>query len=138
MEKFQKIVATGFLVHDGKVLVVKRSEQEKFLPGNYELPGGKIEFGEDPVEGLKREFQEEVGLTIDPQRPYRTFAYVSGDGNRHTAEILYLSTYSGNEDVHLSPAHTEYKWITEAKVGSYQISDEIKKSIIDGFAVVNR
>ena len=37
---------------------------KKFLPGLYELPGGHIEYGENIVEGLKREVLEELGMRI--------------------------------------------------------------------------
>ncbi|WP_051272019.1 NUDIX domain-containing protein [Shimazuella kribbensis] len=58
----QKVVSTGFLMKDNKVLVIQRSQKEKFLPGYYELPGGKVDFGEDPAEALAREFREELRL----------------------------------------------------------------------------
>lgn len=135
MEKFQKVVATGFLFHDGKALIVKRSENEKFLPEYWELPGGKVDFGEDPKEGLIREYMEEVSLTVSVGKPVRTFSYVSSDGNRHTVEIVYVCSLSSidDEDVKLSSAHTEFKWITNEEVDNYKISDETKKSIKEGY-----
>ncbi len=60
MEKYQKIGISGFLIKDSKVLIVKRSESENFLPGQYELLGGKVEFGENPTDAIEREFKEEV------------------------------------------------------------------------------
>lgn len=51
---YQKIVCTGFIYHQGKMLIIKRSLREAFLPGFYELPGGKVDFGENPEEALKR------------------------------------------------------------------------------------
>lgn len=133
MEKFQKIVVTGFLVKDKKVLLVKRSSNEKFLPEYWELAGGKVEFGEDPKMGLVREYQEEVGLTINVGNPFRTFSYISSDGNRHTIEIIYLCQCNNDEVIQLSSAHTEYQWITKEEVDSYTISDETKISIKEGF-----
>ena len=42
------------------------------LDGKWELPGGKIEFGETPDKAIVREIQEELGLRIIPRRllPY--------------------------------------------------------------------
>jgi 8-oxo-dGTP diphosphatase len=42
------------------------------LDGKWELPGGKIEFGETPDRAIVREIQEELGIKIVPRRvlPY--------------------------------------------------------------------
>ena len=58
----QVITACAFIHHnfDGveKLFWPKRADTKKFLPGVYELPGGHIDFGEDIVEGLRREIKE--------------------------------------------------------------------------------
>jgi 8-oxo-dGTP pyrophosphatase MutT (NUDIX family) len=64
----QVISACAFIHHefDGvpKVFLPKRADTKKFLPGLYELPGGHIDFGEELVDGLKREIKEELGMTV--------------------------------------------------------------------------
>ena len=52
--------ATGFLVRDGKVLLVNHRKLKRWLP-----VGGHIEAGEDPTQALRREVREEVGLDIE-------------------------------------------------------------------------
>lgn len=132
--KHQKVAVAGFLAHRGTVLVIRRSNQEQFLPGYYELPGGKVDFGEHPVEALKREFKEEVGLSIDPIKPYRVFDYVSGEIGRHTVELVYHVRFSAAmSDVVLSDAHDDYKWIDESMLDSLAITDEIRQNILEGF-----
>jgi 8-oxo-dGTP diphosphatase len=86
---YQKIVCTGFIYHQGKTLIVQRSLKEAFLPGYYELPGGQVNFGEDPSDALKREFREEVNLNVEVIKPYKIFSYVTENGNRHTVEIVF-------------------------------------------------
>lgn len=133
-EKYQKIVSTGFLFNKGRVLAVKRAETETFLPGYFEMPGGKIDFGEDPELALKREYEEEVGLKINVGKPFRTFAYVSSGGDRHTVEIIYLvSLAAENQNIVLGKDHTEFHWIGEDEVVNYKFSDETRKSVLDGF-----
>ncbi len=137
MEKFQKIVVTGFIINEKKTLILKRSNKETFLPGYWELPGGKLNFGEDPSSGLIREYQEEAGLHITVDKPFRTFSYLSRDGNRHTVEIVYMCSVEMG-DVVMSEAHTEYAWIAEEAIEKYLISKEMATSIRDGFRVFGK
>lgn len=121
---------------DDKVLVIQRSQREKFLPGYFELPGGKVDFGEDPAEALAREFKEEVNLDVKVGNPYHTFSYISESGNRHTVEILYkvsLADTTTKPNIKLSEDHSDSKWIGLDQLEQLQLSDEIKSCILKGF-----
>jgi 8-oxo-dGTP diphosphatase len=54
----------GMLVRDGKVLLSKRAIEPR--RGYWDLPGGFLEEGEEPLDGLAREFREETGLAVRP------------------------------------------------------------------------
>ena len=56
------IVAAGILIEHGKVLLSRR-KQGTHLAGLWEFPGGKVEAGEDPRAALRRELEEELGIT---------------------------------------------------------------------------
>ncbi|HEX7724649.1 MAG TPA: NUDIX hydrolase [Candidatus Paceibacterota bacterium] len=58
---FYRVSIKGLCVRDGKVLLAKESAE---LSGMWEMPGGGLDFGEDVKEGLKREIEEEMGLSI--------------------------------------------------------------------------
>jgi 8-oxo-dGTP diphosphatase len=51
------------LVDGGRVLAARRSRPEA-LAGLWELPGGKVEPGEDPAAAAAREMLEELGCTV--------------------------------------------------------------------------
>lgn len=64
-------VAVGVLLRgDGAFLLTSRP-QGKVYAGYWEFPGGKVEPGETVVQALRRELQEEIGITIDGAQPWR-------------------------------------------------------------------
>ncbi|HEX2728203.1 MAG TPA: NUDIX domain-containing protein, partial [Rubrobacteraceae bacterium] len=66
------------IVQDGKALVTVRGiEPEK---GKVDVPGGFLEVGEHPVEGLRREIQEELGVEAEvEERPVLLATHTSGE-----------------------------------------------------------
>jgi 8-oxo-dGTP diphosphatase len=65
-------VAVGVLVRaDGAFLLTSRPEGKAYA-GYWEFPGGKLEAGETIEEALRRELQEEIGITIQNCELWRT------------------------------------------------------------------
>lgn len=52
------------IVHEGRVLAARRTSPPE-LAGGWELPGGKVETGEDPQAAVVREVEEELGCLIE-------------------------------------------------------------------------
>jgi mutator protein MutT len=99
------VVATA-IVQGDSVLLARREEPE--LVGGHlkwELPGGKVEFGETPEEAIKREIHEELGISIVPQVmiPYiHTNVWEKSGERKHYAIICYQSDFAGPDDFTLS------------------------------------
>ncbi len=55
----------GVIVKDGRLLVVKEFDEEV-----YHTPGGKIELPETPMDALKRELEEEIGVQLLSAQPF--------------------------------------------------------------------
>jgi 8-oxo-dGTP diphosphatase len=125
------------LVHEGKALIIRRSIKESFLPGYFELPGGKVNFGEHPEVALIREFKEETRLNITVKQPIRAFHYVTLANTLQTVEIVYIVTLAdGLDDIVLTPAHDQFRWITNDRLNSLKLSDEIRANLLAGFKLV--
>ncbi len=64
-------VAVGILIRgDGALLLTSRPEG-KVYAGYWEFPGGKLEAGESVEQALRRELQEEIGITIGPAQVWK-------------------------------------------------------------------
>lgn len=62
------VVVAVICDENGNVLIAKRPT-DVHQGGLWEFPGGKVESGEQPVQSLVRELQEELGITATEYRP---------------------------------------------------------------------
>ena len=60
-----RVAAYGLLKRDNKMLLCRLSERVGMNPGHWTLPGGGLDFGEDPQDAVVREFMEETGLVVE-------------------------------------------------------------------------
>lgn len=115
----QVITACAFIhaEFDGvtKVFLPKRADTKKFLPGVYELPGGHIDFGENIVDGLKREIKEEFDMEINVGDPFACFTYTNDVKGSHSIEVIYFAVFANPiEQITLHPDdHSRFDWIAE-------------------------
>lgn len=73
METIQ-VVAAVLKDEQGQVLINRRPAGKPWA-GYWEFPGGKIEPGETPIEALRREFHEELGLTVHDAHSWLQLSY---------------------------------------------------------------
>jgi ADP-ribose pyrophosphatase YjhB (NUDIX family) len=70
--------ASAFVLdEDGRILLARRAYEPD--AGKWDVPGGFLEEGEDPVEGLRRELREEAGIEIELGDFVGVFADTYGD-----------------------------------------------------------
>jgi 8-oxo-dGTP diphosphatase len=72
-------VVVGVIFNEqGEVLIAQRPAN-KYKPGLWEFPGGKVESKEDAFSALKRELQEEIAIQVISAEPWIQFHYDYGD-----------------------------------------------------------
>lgn len=99
----------ALILRDDKFLVMHNNGIKADL---WELPGGRMEFGETAEETLKREIMEETGLIVSPIKLLDTWNLIKVD--RQITGIIYLCSIEEGV-VKLSDEHDAYKWIKAGK-----------------------
>ena len=86
-----RIAAYGLVVQDQRILLCRISEQLAIHVGYWTLPGGGLNFGEDPVEAMRREVHEETGLIVRPRgiAGIDSFLWESPERDAHNIRIIY-------------------------------------------------
>lgn len=126
-DKVQKIAAHGLIKNGNKYLILHRALTDGYMPGKWDLAGGTIEFGEDPIEALDREILEETNLKVEVIRPLYIYSFISNP-QRHQFQIVYECKYLKGE-VKLNPNdHDQFKWVTIEEMG-----DASKIAFLDDF-----
>ena len=96
-------VALKAIIHkDGKIWVLKRSCEEDVFAELWDIPGGKIEYGEKTTDGIKREVFEETGLDVEIEfRPWSLWSFMTPVKERQTVGLHPFSV--SRSSVHSVP-----------------------------------
>lgn len=99
----------SLILRDGKFLAVHKSTSSDEL---FELPGGRMEYGETIEETVVREVAEETTLKVRPVRLLDTWNYINEKNEHQVAGVIYLCKIVGEEsNIQLSEEHDDYKWL---------------------------
>lgn len=100
-DKKQIVVVMGVVRKDGKILLVLRDEEGIYGAHlKWELPGGKLEFGENPEAAVVREIKEETGYDIKVNRMIpitKTSLWDYPDHKRHVLLLGYDCEHMSGE-----------------------------------------
>jgi ADP-ribose pyrophosphatase YjhB (NUDIX family) len=112
----------GVVVRDGHVLLLHNERDE------WELPGGKLELGEDPQDCVVREIAEEVGWAVNAGPIMDTWQYHIRDGV-DVLIVTYGCHSATDADPVVSHEHKEVGLFTESEVAGLRMPEGYKRSI---------
>lgn len=130
-DKWQVCIC-GAIKCENEYLMVKRSLDDEDCAGFWEMPSGKLDFGESVAQGLRREIFEEVGIDIAnfDQKIVGISEYASNkpEGTKYSVQLNYVIEVPTKElPIKLSGEHTDYVWATRDS----KYVDEFIAEIID-------
>lgn len=121
----QRISVRAIISQDSKNLLLKRATGRESILGLYELPGGRIEYGEQPEDALRRYLHDDAGLHIDKSSLFDVVTYIDHDDRDiQYAVITFQATVaSGHHELHLSENYSEYIWESTGNVQTNTVTD---------------
>jgi 8-oxo-dGTP pyrophosphatase MutT (NUDIX family) len=112
----------GVIIRDGRVLLLRNERDE------WELPGGKLELGEDPASCVAREISEEVGWPVTTGPILDAWQYHIRDG----VDVLIV-TYGCHATSDAAPVlsneHNEVGLFTASETEALRMPEGYKRSI---------
>jgi len=124
----------GVVIVEGRALLIKRGGPP--LQGEWSIPGGMLELGETLIEGVKRELQEETGLTVRVGAMIEVFERIFRDAEGkvryHFVIHDYLCQLESGEARAASDV-TDVAWVTSKELGAYSLTPVATRVLLRAF-----
>lgn len=109
---------------EGKFLTIRRTKTAPADPLKWDLPGGDVEFGEDPYKAIAREVAEETNLKA---AAFSLFDVTSElyTSTIHWITLAYRATIKSGQ-LKISWEHDLHKWVTADEFLKLKISKKLR------------
>lgn len=121
----QRLSVRAIINEDGKALLLRRNNGRPSILGKYELPGGKLGYGEQPEDALRRYLHDDAGLHIHSSQLFDAVTYIDYDDRAiQYGVIVYLVTLSPQRHpMKLSGNYSKYKWHSMSGIQQSELTD---------------
>ena len=121
----QRIRVVGLIKNEEGVLVFKRSRGRSESPVFWELPTGKIKFGEQPEEAMARSLSEYTGLTATSLKLKDVITFLAPEGSSQLSNLYIIYELGIENGVKPTPKdrYTAYKFIKDLNNSNIKLSE---------------
>ncbi len=124
----QTLTVRAIIKQDQKVLLLRRAGGNPDYTGLYELPGGKVEFGEDPKVCLQREVMEETGREVETLQISDALSDIDTRDPMHQYIVLvFLVVLRPSTGLALSQEHDKYTWKKLSDIQLNEVTESTRR-----------
>ncbi|MDR0984313.1 MAG: NUDIX domain-containing protein [Ruminococcus sp.] len=131
MENKFAIAIKCVVYHKKKILLLVKTDEERkddAVDSSWDLPGGRIQYGESAEDAVYREIYEETSLKVNTLVLKSTNTVIRPDG-LHLLILLFKCVCDSNK-VMISNEHSAFHWLEIEEIKEQKsIPDWIKDSI---------
>lgn len=128
----QRVRVVGILKEGGEVLLMKRRTGRSSEPVFWELPTGKIKFGEQPEEAMSRTALEYLGVDVNQVKlvDVVTFLAFAGSSQMANLYIVYELGISKTARIRPSERYSAFKFLNKNEFSKIRM-DEATSAVLD-------
>lgn len=122
----QRVRVVGIIQRDNEILILKKSQGRKDGEPIWELPTGKIKFGEQPEEAIDRTLDEYLGIEVTKRIQLQdvvTFVALHGSSQLNNLYIVYNILLPEGVKIRPKERYTVYKFIKKDEVVGYRLDE---------------
>lgn len=121
----QRIRVVGIIKNKDGVLVLRRNRGRSQAPVFWELPTGKIKFGEQPEEAMARSLTEYTGLTAKSVKLRDVITFLAPEGSSQLSNLYIVYELGVSEQAKPSPRerYTAYKFIKDFAKANIRLNE---------------
>ncbi len=121
----QRLSVRAIISQNGKALLLRRASGRDSILGKYELPGGKLAYGEQPEDALRRYLHDDAGLHIQSAQLFDAVTYIDHDDREiQYGVITYIVTPTSEKTpIKLSGNYSKYKWHSMSSIQQSELTD---------------
>jgi len=117
--------------NDGKVLLLKRSDKNRYYLGKWQLPGGKVEDEETLEEAIQREVFEETGYYCSELELKKEVCFLSDTRGKEEKVCLTVFYCKVGGDLSLSDDHKAHSFFEKHAIEKEELTPESKKALFE-------
>lgn len=123
----------GVVVRRGRVLLVRRGGEP--LKGQWSIPGGMVELGEELTEAVVRELKEETGLEVEPLEVLTVFDRIHRKGRRVKYHFVIVDYACRLKRGRLRPASDvlDARWVRREDLPQYDLTERATSVVVQAF-----
>ncbi len=124
----QLISVRAIIRNKDKTLLLKRATGRESILGKFELPGGKLGYGEQPEDALARYLKDDAGLGIQSSQLYDVVTYIDHDDRdiQYTFILYLVGLHNSSDKIVLSQNYSEYTWKNLASINQELLTESAK------------
>lgn len=121
----QRIRVAGIIRNEDGVLILKRNRGRSDAPVFWELPTGKIKFGEQPEEAMARSLTEYTGLVASSIKIKDVISFLAPEGASQLSNLYIIYEIGTEAGVKPTPheRYSAYKYVKDFASANVRVSE---------------